>query len=44
MLLMLMIKVISNWENYNPTPLEKLNKLSKELNLNNIFYKDEKKI
>ena len=32
---------ISNWENYYPTPLIELNKLSKELNLNKIFYKDE---
>tara|TARA_B000000475_G_scaffold4143_1_gene3671 strand:+ start:625 stop:867 length:243 start_codon:yes stop_codon:yes gene_type:complete len=30
---------ISKWEGYNPTPLISLNKLSKELNLNNIFYK-----
>ena len=34
---------ISNWESYSPTPLIKLNKLSKELNLNKIFYKDESK-
>ena len=34
---------ISNWESYNPTPLIELNKLSKELNLNKIFYKDESK-
>ena len=34
---------ISKWEGYNPTPLISLNKLSKELNLNNIFYKDESK-
>ena len=34
---------ISNWKGYSPTPLIKLNKLSKELNLNNIFYKDEGK-
>jgi len=34
---------ISNWENYSSTPLIELNKLSKELNLNNIFYKDESK-
>ena len=32
---------ISNWETYNPTPLLNLNKLSKDLGLNNIFYKDE---
>ena len=35
--------LISRWENYNPTPLLKLNKLSKKINLNNIFYKDESK-
>ena len=34
---------ISKWENYKPTPLLFLNKLSKELNLNKIFYKDESK-
>ena len=34
---------ISKWEGYNPTPLISLNKLSKELNLNNIYYKDEGK-
>jgi len=34
---------ISKWEGYNPTPLITLNKLSKELNLNNIYYKDESK-
>ncbi len=34
---------ISNWENYSPTPLIELNKLSRELNLNKIFYKDEGK-
>jgi diaminopropionate ammonia-lyase len=34
---------ISNWENYSPTPLVELNKLSKELDLNKIFYKDESK-
>ena len=34
---------ISLWENYEPTPLLKLNKLSKDLNLKNIFYKDESK-
>ena len=34
---------ISNWESYTPTPLIQLNKLSKELNLNKIFYKDESK-
>ena len=35
--------MISGWENYSPTPLVKLNKLSKKINLNNIFYKDESK-
>ena len=35
--------VISEWENYKPTPLIKLEKLSKKLNINNIFYKDESK-
>ena len=34
---------ISIWEGYSPTPIVKLNKLSKELNLNEIFYKDESK-
>ena len=34
---------ISKWDGYSPTPLISLNKLSKELNLNNIFYKDENK-
>ena len=34
---------ISKWEGYAPTPLISLNKLSKELNLNKIFYKDENK-
>ena len=36
-------KIISNWEGYYPTPLETLNKLSIELGLKNIFYKDESK-
>ena len=30
---------ISKWKGYTPTPLVSLNKLSKELNLNNIYYK-----
>ena len=34
---------ISKWESYKPTPLLLLNKLSKELNLNRIYYKDESK-
>ena len=36
-------KSISKWKGYSPTPLLSLNKLSKELNLNKIFYKDESK-
>ncbi len=35
--------IISKWENYVPTPLLELNKLSKELGLNKIFYKNEDK-
>ncbi len=35
--------IISNWETYTPTPLLNLNKLSKDLGLKNIFYKDESK-
>ena len=34
---------ISKWESYEPTPLLLLNKLSNELNLNQIYYKDESK-
>jgi len=34
---------ISTWDSYTPTPLLHLNKLSKELNLNRIYYKDESK-
>ena len=34
---------ISSWEGYSPTPLIELNKLSKELNLNKVYYKDESK-
>ena len=34
---------ISSWKGYFPTPLVELNKLSKELNLNKILYKDESK-
>ena len=37
------IKVISSWKSYSPTPLIKLDKLNKELNLKNIYYKDEDK-
>ena len=36
-------KVISNWDNYSPTPLISLNKLNDKLKLNKIFYKDESK-
>ena len=36
-------KTISKWQKYQPTPLESLNKLSTELELKNIFYKDESK-
>ena len=36
-------KTISGWNNYSPTRLIFLNKLSKILNLNKIFYKDESK-
>ena len=35
--------IISRWANYSPTPLISLNKLSKKLRLNKIFYKDESK-
>jgi len=34
---------ISNWDNYSPTPLIKLNKLNEILKLKNIYYKDEDK-
>ena len=34
---------ISKWDSYNSTPLLQLNKLTKELNLNKIYYKDESK-
>ena len=36
-------KIISKWDDYSPTPLIYLNKLSKKLKLNKIFYKDESK-
>ncbi|MFL2894176.1 MAG: diaminopropionate ammonia-lyase [Candidatus Pelagibacter sp.] len=36
-------RVISTWDNYSPTPLISLNKLSEKLKLNKIFYKDESK-
>ena len=31
------LNLISNWENYNSTPLLELNKLSNKLNLKNII-------
>ena len=36
-------KMISKWDNYSPTPLIPLKKLSQKLKINNIFYKDESK-
>ena len=36
-------KIISGWDNYSPTPLISLKKLSEKLKLNKIFYKDESK-
>jgi len=36
-------QVISGWDNYSPTPLISLNKLSKKLNVKKIYYKDESK-
>jgi len=35
--------IISKWDNYSPTPLISLDKLSEKLDLNKIFYKDESK-
>ena len=35
--------IISRWDGYSPTPLENLNYLAYELELKNIFYKDESK-
>ena len=35
--------MISRWDSYSPTPLENLNHLASELQLKNIFYKDESK-
>ena len=35
--------VISSWDNYAPTPLISLSKLSKKLKIKKIFYKDESK-
>ena len=37
------INSISNWKNYSPTPLIRLNKLRDELNIKEIYYKDEDK-
>ena len=36
-------KTVSSWKNYKSTPLLSLDKLKENLNLNNIFYKDESK-
>ena len=36
-------KSISSWKNYKATPLIKLDKLQKNLKVNNVFYKDESK-
>ncbi len=36
-------KSISSWKNYKVTPLIKLDKLQKNLKVNNVFYKDESK-
>ncbi len=36
-------KRITKWKGYKKTPLIKLNKLSKELKIGEIFYKDESK-
>ena len=36
-------EIISKWDNYSPTPLLSLNKLSENLKINKIFYKDESK-
>ena len=36
-------KIISKWNNYSPTPLISLNKLSSKLKVNKVFYKDESK-
>ena len=37
------VQSISSWKTYNPTPLLKLNKLKQELNVKEIYYKDEDK-
>ena len=34
---------VSSWKGYSKTPLIRLNRLSKALDINNIFYKDESK-
>ena len=36
-------RTISSWKNYKATPLLQLDKLKKNLKINNIFYKDESK-
>ena len=36
-------RTISGWKNYKATPLFQLDKLKKNLKINNIFYKDESK-
>jgi len=36
-------KIISKWDDYSPTPLIYLNKLTEKLKFNKIFYKDESK-
>ncbi|WP_440909840.1 diaminopropionate ammonia-lyase [Candidatus Pelagibacter sp.] len=35
------VKTICSWETYKPTPLVELDKLSKHLNIDKIYYKDE---
>ncbi len=37
------IDSITSWKNYSPTPLIRLNKLKNELNIGEIYYKDEDK-
>ena len=43
MILQKAYRTITSWKGYKPTPLIGLNKLNNNLNLNNIFYKDESK-
>ena len=38
----MLILVFQNGKGMHPTPLISLNKLTKELNLNKIYYKDER--